>query len=229
MKPSAVAGAGTILSSAPLAKSLPELSASEKAFLRVMADTVSGCDSFSLQHVCDLFMYDRALKIESLVRELKIPATLPRSDQGEAQFYLRQFKIWAKQHREELLSEFFICKFSLMQSIASDHPRSLFKPPFFHDLSLLKRRGLVRFLKYDRSPDFPLFLKHVSKSVSAAFNGYIDELKIASQIYSKASISRTDCLSLHEPIFSYFDVYKKYNNEPIENYTYYIIEILNCS
>ena len=29
------------------------------------------------------------------------------------------------------------------------------------------------------------------------------------------------------PIFSYFDVYKKYNNEPIENYTYYIIEILN--
>ena len=30
------------------------------------------------------------------------------------------------------------------------------------------------------------------------------------------------------PIFSYFDVYKKYNNEPIQNYTYYIIEILNC-
>ena len=30
------------------------------------------------------------------------------------------------------------------------------------------------------------------------------------------------------PIFSYFDVYRKYNNEPIENYTYYIIEILNC-
>lgn len=30
------------------------------------------------------------------------------------------------------------------------------------------------------------------------------------------------------PIFSYFDVYKKYNNESIENYTYYIIEILDC-
>ena len=27
------------------------------------------------------------------------------------------------------------------------------------------------------------------------------------------------------PIFSYFDVYKKYNNEPIENYNYYIIEV----
>ena len=29
------------------------------------------------------------------------------------------------------------------------------------------------------------------------------------------------------PIFSYFDVYKQYNNETIENYNYYIIEILN--
>jgi len=29
------------------------------------------------------------------------------------------------------------------------------------------------------------------------------------------------------PIFSYFDVYKKFNNETIENYNYYIIEIIN--
>jgi hypothetical protein len=31
------------------------------------------------------------------------------------------------------------------------------------------------------------------------------------------------------PIFSYFDVYKKYNNEPIEKYNYYIIEVLDES
>ena len=28
------------------------------------------------------------------------------------------------------------------------------------------------------------------------------------------------------PVFHYFDVYKNYNNEPIEDYTYYVIEIL---
>ena len=38
----------------------------------------------------------------------------------------------------------------------------------------------------------------------------------------------TECLMnlTQIPVFNYFDVYRQYNNEPLEDYTYYIIEIL---
>jgi hypothetical protein len=61
--------------------------------------------------------------------------------------------------------------------------------------------------------------------------GYFDEFSNLSYTTIDENKAYTECLMSIEqiPKFSYFDVYKPYNNEPIENLTYYIIEVLENS
>lgn len=58
--------------------------------------------------------------------------------------------------------------------------------------------------------------------------GYFDEYSNRTYTTIDENKAYTECLQSIEqiPKFNYFDVYKPYNNEPLENLSYYIIEVL---
>ncbi len=59
--------------------------------------------------------------------------------------------------------------------------------------------------------------------------GHFNEYSSAPQKTIDENRAYTECLMsiTNIPIFNYFDIYKQYNNEPIEDLAYYIIEVLD--
>jgi predicted RNA binding protein YcfA (HicA-like mRNA interferase family) len=145
--------------------------------------------------LCDQFIFERVVKINHLVQELNrkgFHSQLPKKETLSHTCHLRGF---FSDRLVEHLSDSFICKFALLKLFSNSKTPQLFLEPFFHDKSLVAKKGLSRFKTYDKDFDLaPHFLCH--RGLEAKLSPLLEDIKMAQKLYAKLALTSLPDLHL---------------------------------
>ena len=167
---------------------------SEKEFLVHVEKQIGPLLHLPFQQVSDIFIYNRALKIEALMSL----DTLPKKSSTAQKVKLLPCKTWSQEHTSEVLTNAFLCKLALLSQKAPATEKLCYEAPFFSEVSYIHKKGLANVALYSAAPVYPFDIK----AIQSVFKRHLAELEIINAIHTKLCSTAPDLNDLERPTFS---------------------------
>jgi predicted RNA binding protein YcfA (HicA-like mRNA interferase family) len=167
---------------------------SEKEFLVHVEKQIGPLLHLPFQQVSDIFIYNRALKIEALMSL----DTLPKKTSLAQKRTLLPCKTWSQEHTSEVLTDAFLCKLALLSQKAPATEKLCYEAPFFPEVSFIHIKGLANRAVYAAAPAYPFEIKEIQ----SVFKQHLAELETINAIHTKLCSTAPDLKDLECPTFS---------------------------